>query len=945
MATIESQNLQSSIPVSHNSDMASNSKLDVDQEQQQISNLNKTQQAPSKEIIKNKLNMNSSLNAKADTNTSLNDQKKKDQNDLFDDEDILYNDDDENEIFREYNILHDRKLKAMDDIKNINERIKNNMVKIEECKKKLIELKEEKKKRQGDIMNLLSNKESIEEIYKNQIYLLTNTNYSNNNGTNGNNNYNENTASLANDINNLNNLMNDDSAIRLNSNHNLTIDNEILNTDEDNFKIAFKEIKESEQPKYVERVINMLEDIFKKKDDNINESISDIINNSYDLFINNDNNNNTLENEENNNDISVTNFFSKMSLFIANQSMGKFPEVKINLLLRYLLKINYINTKLTKDIKFVNKKYKEQKKELNDLISSLEKKNINLQEKANRLEKNIKEYDDNKLFFDKNDNEELSHEVVIEYEDGIDKNAEINYEDDVIDDNNIEKENEMMNKGLNPYNINNTNNNINNIKSNPVYKKIDNQNNKSTKKIIVKDNDESEDKYLNEFIENKDNTRNKYLLRNKPELKNNSINPNNKLNNYNINNNNENPIKKIKYSNNNQNNIINIDKNKRLCPTPQHHIRKTEEELQNLTTKEKDHYNRVQRIMNSGPKYGIFGVNKYNPETSFNKDANLFSPRKNISNVPRSSNKIDKTVRIESRQNHNFIGIINMTKVAPIKKKKKESDKKNKDKEDENDGGIKIINLEQDFINEEEKENEDDKEKEKEEDNKNNTNNNINNNINNNNTSKDIKNIPYQNKNKNEVQGYYLNIINNVKKAKNENNNTNNNNTTNLTNNEKKENPQQSHPYRLNNKRSYKSTRIQGLNLNNDNNVPKNNLLNKMKGAKNELNLNINITNPTYNSSTNNDSSKRSHSLSEYQNEEENGNKELNRNKYKSKKIIVMNNVNNDVSPNQTLRKRITSIPVSKAIGLGNKNFSATTYEKVNYKAGNKLNVLNKNKK
>ena len=939
MATMESQNLHSSIPLSQNSDIASNLKLDVDQNQQQISNLNKTQQAPSKEIIKNKLNMNSSLNAKADTNTSLNDQKKKDQSDLFDDEDILYNDDDENEIFREYNILHDKKLKAMDDIKNINERIKNNKVKIEECKKKLAELKEEKKKRQGDIMNLLSNKESIEEIYKNQIYSLTNTNYNNNTGANGNNNYNENTASLANDINNLNNLMNDNSAIHLNSNHNLTIDNEISNTDEDNFKIAFKEIKESEQPKYVEQVINMFEDIFKKKDENINESISDIINNSYELFINNDNNNNTLDNDVNNNEISVTNFFSKMSLFIANQSLGKFSEIKINLLLRYLLKINYINTKLTRDIKFVNKKYKEQKKELNDLISSLEKKNINLQEKNNRLENNIKEYDDNKLFFDKNDNEELSHEVVIEYEDGIDKNAEINYEDDVIDDNTIEKENEMMNKGLNPYNTNNSNNKNNNniVKSNPVYKIIGNQNNKQTKRIILKDNDESEDKYLNGFIKNKDNTRNKYILKNKPEIKNNSMNPNNKINNNINNNNNENSIRKIKYSNNNQNNIINIDKNKRLCPTPQHHIRKTEEELQNLTTIEKDHYNRVQRIMNSGPKYGIFGVNKYNPETSLNKDTNLFSPKKNITNVPRSSNKIDKTVRIESRQNHNFIGIINMTKVAPIKKKKRESGKKIKDKEDENDGGIKIINLEQDFINEEDKENEEDK--------KINTSNNVNNNINNN-TSKDIKNTTHQYKN--EVQGYYLNIINNVKKAKNENNNTNNN-TTNLNNNEKKENPQQSHTYRLNNKRSYKSTRIQGLNLNNDlnkdNNAPKNYLINKMKEAKNELSLNTNITNPTYNSSTNNDSSKRSHSLSEHQSEEENGKKDSNRNKYKTKKIIVMNSVNNEVSPNQTLRKRITSIPVSKAIGLGNKNFSASTYEKVNYKAGNKLNVLNKNKK
>ena len=77
-------------------------------------------------------------------------------------------------------------------------------------------------------------------------------------------------------------------------------------------------------------------------------------------------------------------------------------------------------------------------------------------------------------------------------------------------------------------------------------------------------------------------------------------------------------IKKINQNNINTNNIINLDKSKRLCPTPQHHMKKTDDEFQNLTTREKDHYNRVQRIMNSGPKYGIFGVNKYNPDNSFN---------------------------------------------------------------------------------------------------------------------------------------------------------------------------------------------------------------------------------------------------------------------------------------------------------------------------------------
>jgi hypothetical protein len=80
--------------------------------------------------------------------------------------------------------------------------------------------------------------------------------------------------------------------------------------------------------------------IFLKKDENTNNLISDIIKNSYKLFVKNNKENNNNENDE----VSENNFFSKMSLFIENQSIGKFSELKINILLRYLLKINYINS-------------------------------------------------------------------------------------------------------------------------------------------------------------------------------------------------------------------------------------------------------------------------------------------------------------------------------------------------------------------------------------------------------------------------------------------------------------------------------------------------------------------------------------------------------------------------------------------------------------------------
>ena len=368
-------------------------------------NLNKSHQLSQKDNRLNKMNINSSLNipsANTATNISLNEQilyQKRDHSDYFDN-DISYHDDEENDpILKEYTMINERKNKAMDDLKNINERIKNNNKKIEELKKNLIDLKEEKNKKQIDIMNLLSNKESIEEIYKNQIYSLNS-----NNNSNSINNLNDN-GTLNNDINNLINIsikndINDNSAIHLNSNHNITIDNEILNNDEDNFKIAFNEIKESDQKKYIEQVTNMFEDIFKKKDEKINSLIANIINNAYELFVNNisDENDN-----ENNSDIIVNNFFGKVSLFISNHSLGKYPESKINLFLRYLLKINSINVKLTKYIKFVNKKYKDKKKELNDMINFLEKKNINLNEKNNRLEMNMQEYDDKLEFFGQNE--------------------------------------------------------------------------------------------------------------------------------------------------------------------------------------------------------------------------------------------------------------------------------------------------------------------------------------------------------------------------------------------------------------------------------------------------------------------------------------------------------------------------------------------------------------
>ena len=1065
----EQQNINNSnnnnlILSTNNQQTNKNQNTTTEQPPSQNSNLNKSHQFPTKDIRLNKLNMNSSLNipsANTATNISLNDQNlhpKKEQSDYFDNE-VSYQDEEEGEqIFKEYTMINDRRNKAIDDFKNINERIKINNIKIEELKKKLIDLKEEKKQKQNEIFNLLSNKESLEEIYKNQIYSL-NSNHSGN----LNNNFNDNT--LANDINNLINIsikndINDNSMINLNSNHNITIlDNEILNADEDNFKIALKELKESDQKKYIEQVINMFEDIFKKKDEKLNSLIANIINNSYELFVNNISNENDIEN--NNNDLVVTNFFGKVSLFISNHSLGKYSESKINLFLRYLLKINYLNVKLSQYIKFVNKKYKEKKKELNDMINFLEKKNINLNDKTSRLETNIQEYDDRLEFFGKNDvfeieqksensdeglydgekeekkmqkrkvlknrnkninnnkngenEEQLSHDVVIEYEDGIDQNVEINYEeDDLAKEDDYEKENEMINQGLNPYK--NDNSQLNNKKNSVIVKQNIKKNNKQ---IIVKDNDES-DKCLNEFLnKSKNDKKNKridnldYLIidddKNFLDINNDNILEGKKDNgnkrkrsNYINNKNNKNGdefqlAKKVNYNNvkssNMENNVISDN---RIFPTP--HIKtKTENlDLENeLTAKEIEHYHRVQRIMNSGPKVNnIFGVNNYNPENSMysiNKNNNsIFSPQKNVSNISNSSNKIDKTIRIGRRQNHNFISIINMTKTVPVKKKNGKDKTKNKEKnkkkesEDNNDGVIQIINLEENFLNEIKDEDKNENEnKTGNESTSNQTNNNSKSNKNNSNSKENIENDDNSkpvsikvnenknNSNKNEVQGYYLNIINS--KEPNQEKEKNNSNININENNTEKE---------ITDNKTMKITKSRELNINDIKNtkidITKNKLISKthipQKGRKvntkliylknqenkEESPLNNSLTKNKTNKSFNNSFNQKISSHNSLSVNPKGSNSYINLSGLSKKSLFFSENIqnnkqsnntnsaiinnsynNSNISPIIAKSRKITNIPTSK-----NQNYNGDKNEG-NFKKEKKLensNVNNRNK-
>ena len=935
-------------------------------------NSNKSNQLISKDICSNKLNMNSSLNmpsTKTVTNVSLNDQilhHKKDNSDYFDNE-ISYQDEEDNDpIFKEYTMINNRRNKTIDELKNISERIKNNNKKIEEIKNNLIDLKEEKKQKQKEIFNLLSNKESIEEIYKNHIYSL-NKYYSSQS-----NNFKE-KETLSND----NNIM-----IPLKNNQNISIlENEILNNDEENFKISLTEIKESDQKKYIEQVINMFEEIFKKREEKLNSLITNIINNAYELFINNISPGNE---NENNKELIITNFFGKVSLFISNHSLGKYPESKINLFLRYLLKINSLNLKLNKHIKFVNKKYKDKKMELIDMINFLEKKNINLSEKNSRLENNMKEYDDKLEFFGKNDayeierksensdddyhdrgkksknrnkkedsEEQLSHDIVIEYEDGIDQNVEINYEeDDMANEYDYEKENEMINQGLNPYKMNE----IQNEKKVNATKNIEDKNEKK-ENIIVKNRSKNRKKEnIDYLIIEHDNSNKNFIeindgiiLEKQKENKNKNYRKiNNKNTKYKTK---ENfPLdKKFNYSNNfkTTNTVSNIISDNRILPTPPPDI-KIDDDIDNKLTKiELENYNRIQRIMNTGPRINnTLGVNNYNHENSFNGTNELFSSKKNFSNAQTSNSIIDKTIRNGSRQNHNFISIININKNIPIKKKNPKEKNEIKEKSQKNKENDNIINLEENILNEI-------KDNDKNEvENKNinktvnestlNYKNSNNNNIRhknyfneNYNIENNTKSSTYRvNKNindRNEVQGYFLNIINS-KPSKNEENKKNDHNCENslkitkikeLNFNDIKTNKMGIITKKIVHKNGAKpKTKLLNLKNNENKDAPfhiqkiNNNSLNKKINKEKIINNNINGNN-NY-SNINNLSIKRSNSTSE------------NIQIKKNKNIQYNNKVDNsNISPiNKSLK--ISNIPFAY-----NKNYNSFTYEG-NYKKENK---------
>ena len=236
---------------------------------------------------------------------------------------------------------------------NINNNIALNKKTIEKLNNSLNKLKTEKNNKKAHIINLLSNKESLDEIYNNYIDYLKNKNK----GLNIN-----------------------------NKKFNNIKSNPLDNQDEDEFEILISEIKEIDLNKFIEQAFNLIEEIFDNPNQQLKLSLKEIINKSYSLFNNSISSSPFLDTYS-----IVSNFFLRISIFLSNQSNGKYSETIINLFLRCLVKMNSINVKNEKLINYMNTKYKEDKGRIKEEISALTSKNEILEKAKKVFEKQIKD--------------------------------------------------------------------------------------------------------------------------------------------------------------------------------------------------------------------------------------------------------------------------------------------------------------------------------------------------------------------------------------------------------------------------------------------------------------------------------------------------------------------------------------------------------------------------
>ena len=280
-----------------------------------------------------------------------------------------FNDSDYGDMLRKkYLFIISKYEKILEESSNMNKTIEENAKQIEELSTDLEKLKDEKKKKQKDIVNYLANKESLEEFYKNKLSYLINQN-------------NEDKSKF------------EEKEININLDA-LKAQNQLERQlydigNEKEMLITIDEIKKSDKNKFTDQVIIFSEEILQKKgEDEVINKIKSKIKIAYNIFFSE-----ISSNSNANKELIISHFFSRIGLYISNHSLGLYSETNVNKFLRYLLKINSINADIFQMMKFLNKKYKEQKEEKKNKIINLKKKNELLKEKKKQNDKKVEKYE------------------------------------------------------------------------------------------------------------------------------------------------------------------------------------------------------------------------------------------------------------------------------------------------------------------------------------------------------------------------------------------------------------------------------------------------------------------------------------------------------------------------------------------------------------------------
>ena len=284
-------------------------------------------------------------------------------------------------LYKKYLITITKYEQIISELSNTNKKLDDNNDKFEELKQNLKKLKENKKQKQRDIVNLLSNKESLEEVFKNKVYYLIENKDLNNKK--------KEIYTKEKDKWGIKDGLENEGKKKDSKGH-ISSDSEIYKIDgEEELIITIEDIKISDKKKFMEQVINFTEDIFQRNEDEFNNKIKEKINLAYKAFFTGINSSSSIDS-----DSIISNFFSRIGVYISNHSLGNYSEININKFLRYLLKINSIGTEIFQIIKFLNKKYKEQKIEIKEQINYLTKKIENLTDKKKNLDKKLEELEE-----------------------------------------------------------------------------------------------------------------------------------------------------------------------------------------------------------------------------------------------------------------------------------------------------------------------------------------------------------------------------------------------------------------------------------------------------------------------------------------------------------------------------------------------------------------------